>query len=389
MSRELDPTTRRAFVRSIHASSDSSPVVLGQGSTPLNGIVLLHRPLSRGLIFALLVAACLVSAAGYVAWAAVRNQLASRNVSKVSVAVTAGGPEAIAALLKRPHLVFRSTALGDTFGKIALIPLDAPDGPRTMTTLQCDRVYFSAGRGICLAGYRGIFAVYSAYVFGPDFQTEYTFPLSGIPSRARISPDGRYAAITVFVSGHSYSDGNFSTQTTLIDLATGAMVSELEQFAVTRNGVDFRATDFNFWGVTFARDSNRFYATLASGGKTYLVEGDVHARQARTLYEHVECPSLSPDNTRVAFKKSVLRDGHLMWQLSILDLATLHETPLTAETRSVDDQVEWLDNNHVLYALVDDGPSPSIGENVWVLPTDGSGPPHIFLPKAYSPTVIR
>ena len=43
--------------------------------------------------------------------------------------------------------------------------------------------------------------------------------------------DGRYGTITVFVSGHSYSDGNFSTQTTLIDLASGSVVSDLEQFA--------------------------------------------------------------------------------------------------------------------------------------------------------------
>ena len=41
-----------------------------------------------------------------------------------------------------------------------------------------------------------------------------------------------------------------------------------------------RRADFNFWGVTFARDGNRFYATLGTGGKTYLVEGDVAARQA-------------------------------------------------------------------------------------------------------------
>ena len=35
------------------------------------------------------------------------------------------------------------------------------------------------------------------------------------------------------------------------------------------------AVDVNFWGVTFARDSDRFYATMATGGKTYLIEGSV------------------------------------------------------------------------------------------------------------------
>jgi hypothetical protein len=161
--------------------------------------------------------------------------------------------------------------------------------------------------------------------------------LNGLPSRACISPDGRYAALTVFVTGHSYNEAGFSTQTTILDTASGAMLGDLEQFTVWRNGARFQAADFNFWGVTFARDSDRFYATLKSGDRTYLLEGNVSSRQAHILYENVECPSLSPDNTRVAFKKAIVRDGRSMWQLSLLDLATLREAPLTAETRSVDD----------------------------------------------------
>ncbi len=132
--------------------------------------------------------------------------------------------------------------------------------------------------------------------------------------------------------------------------------------------------------MTFARDSNRFYATLGTAGKTYLIEGDIKARQAHVLHENVECPSLSPDNTRLAFKKAVVRDGQPMWQISVLDLASLSEKPLAAETRSVDDQVEWLDNDHILYALPDDSPSPSIGENTWMLSADGRGQPKLFYP---------
>ena len=55
------------------------------------------------------------------------------------------------------------------------------------------------------------------------------------------------------------------------------------------------------------------------------------------MRENVECPSLSPDGTRVAFKKKV---GDGVWRLSVLDLETLKETEL-AETRSVDDQALW------------------------------------------------
>jgi hypothetical protein len=115
----------------------------------------LGRPLSRRVIFALLSIACVLLAVGYVTWVVLRHQVMIRNASVSSGPISPSGPDAIAALEKRPHLMFRSTALGDTFGGIALVPLAAPGGPRTMATLQCDRVYFAAGIGICLAGYQG------------------------------------------------------------------------------------------------------------------------------------------------------------------------------------------------------------------------------------------
>ncbi len=124
----------------------------------------------------------------------------------------------------------------------------------------------------------------------------------------------------MFVAGHSYADAGFSTETTLINLETGAKVGNLEQFTLLRDGKSFRGVDFNYWGVTFAPDGDRFYATLGTGGRTYLVEGSVAERRMRTLRENVECPSLSPDGTRLAFKKRV---GGLVsgtWRFHVLDL---------------------------------------------------------------------
>ena len=53
-----------------------------------------------------------------------------------------------------------------------------------------------------------------------------------------MSPDGRYGAVTLFVTGHAYATpGAFSTQTTLIDLAhAGSKIADLEQFTVLRGG---------------------------------------------------------------------------------------------------------------------------------------------------------
>jgi Tol biopolymer transport system component len=139
--------------------------------------------------------------------------------------------------------------------------------------------------------------------------------------------------------------------------------------------------------VTFTADSNRFYATLATGGRMHLIEGDVAARRARIVADGVECPALSPDGTRVAFKK---RTGgvvsSVVWRLAVLDLRT-REVRELAETRSVDDQVEWLDDGHVLYAL----PAAAAGTaamHVWAVAADGSGQPRLVMPDADSPVAL-
>jgi hypothetical protein len=320
----------------------------------------------RSLIFALLLVGCVVAGGGYVAWAALRGD-------------SERGSVAGAADLEGPHVVFQNVAGqpgGNRYAHVALARLESPS-ERKMTPLVCERVYFAAERGLCLVPDHGPFkTAYSAKITGPDLEPRHEVELTGIPSRARISPDGRYGATTAFVSGHSYADSTFSTQTLLIDMERGEELANLEKdFTVTRNGKRIEKEDFNFWGVTFARKSDRFYATLRTGDKTYLLEGDVRARRARVLRENVECPSISPDNTRLAYKKRV--GGG--WRLHVLTLDTMSDTAL-AETRSIDDQVEWLDDDRVLYGF-----SPDI----WTVPADGSGSPRKFLSKALSPAVVR
>lgn len=345
-----------------------------------------RRAVSRGVIFSILLLICLATAIGYVGWAMQRSTSGTAPASDPAIPIGQAG-EAMSALpAEEPRLMFRNTALGDHFGMVALTARAEPDGPRLSTTLRCERVHFAAGQGICLIADRGVITTYSAAIFDADFQVRHSFALEGIPSRARVSPDGRLAAFTVFVSGHSYAADNFSTQTSIVDTLSGEMVVDnLEQFAVKKDDERFHTIDFNFWGVTFTSDSKHFYATLASGGQHYLIEGDVAAKQARVLAEQVECPSLSPDNTKIIYKKLERNHG---WRLYVLDLATLATVPLRAETRSVDDQVEWLDDNHVLYVLADDSASATPGENVWITPVDGSEAPRIFIPRAASPTVI-
>ncbi|HEV7805308.1 MAG TPA: hypothetical protein VGO80_05805 [Solirubrobacteraceae bacterium] len=325
--------------------------------------------------FAILLAACTLSA------------IAAIVIAARSAGTSAGSPPAAAQALararaeKRPVVVFRSLDRGSpgSFGQLALANLRGSTATRTRQALRCERVYFGPTTGLCLTRGNGFAEGYRAQIVDTDLRIRNEIDIAGIPSRARVSPDGRYGSVTSFVTGHSYAEaGAFSTQTTLIDLARGTTDADLEQFTTYRGSRQVTALDVNFWGVTFARDSDRFYATLATGGKTYLVEGSVADRTMRTIHENVECPSLAPGGRWIAYKKRVDgRDGP--WRLFVLDLQTMRETPL-AETRSVDDQAEWLDDHHLLYVLHDE---------IWIVPSDGSGRPIRFMPRAESPTVAR
>jgi hypothetical protein len=272
-------------------------------------------------------------------------------------------------------------------GAVKVADLASPNEQSVVTPLRCRRMHFAAGVGICLEEVIGplLTPMVSVTLFNEQFQPLHEQRVDGFPSRARVSPDGKYAAYTVFVTGHSYSDDNFSTATHILEVATGADLGNLESFEVWQAGKRIHEIDFNFWGVTFAQDSNRFYATLSTAGVPWLVEGDIAARRMTVLYKGVECPSLSPDNRRIAFKKA---RGDWEWQLTVLDLATLQETPL-AEPESVDDQVEWLDNSTILYQQQ----TYDAMQNAWIsimrIPADGSGAPALFAEKAGSPAVVR
>jgi len=104
----------------------------------------------------------------------------------------------------------------------------------------------------------------------------------------------------------------------------------------------------------------------------------------RTLAENVECPSISPDGTRIAFKRAIDGDPLRGWQLSVLNLATMAVTS-TAEHRSIDDQAAWLDDHTLAYTVRDSSGAPS----VWAVPAAGTGNPRLLVPDAESPAVLR
>lgn len=334
------------------------------------------RPRTRLLVLACAVTVLAVIATASVLHAAARS--ARRDVARPDgPTVTAGR----VTLTDGHRIVFRNMAWGPHRDELTTVPASAPGGARTASGVKCLRFYAASGTGVCLQAVHGAMSdTYRATILDRRLRERAHFTVPGIPSRARVSPSGRLATWTVFVGGDSYAGTDFSTRAAILDTRTGRLTTTLEDFAIRKDGRPYRAADVNFWGVTFDADDRHFYATLATKGRTYLVRGDLRTRTLSTLRTNVECPSLSPDGTRLAYKS---RDKGLPadapWRLHVLDLSTLADHPL-GETRSVDDQAVWKDDTTVTYALPGD-----YGADLYEVPADGTGRPHRVLTAAVSP----
>jgi hypothetical protein len=231
-------------------------------------------------------------------------------------------------------------------------------------------------------------AGFSGYLLDDDMRVTQTIGLPGMPSRTRVSRDSTLAAYTVFVAGDSYLASGLSTRTRIVKTPFGEDVADLESFAVLHNGKEIYSPDFNFWGVTFTSDPQRFYATLGTGGRILLVEGEVASRTMRVVAEDIECPSLSPDEKHIAFKKRFGSGFDAWWQPAVVDLATM-TVRLLPEPKHIDDQIEWLDDGHVLYAVGHSTSAAMRRADVWTIAIDGASPSSIFLADAESPAVVR
>lgn len=342
------------------------------------------NPRARNAVLAAIVAIAVVAVA--VVAIVQARQARERDGAPTDVALAVAG-----AFDGGPRIVFRSTAPGELFGRVAIVGLEDPAGPRDVTDVACDRVYAVDGRASCLRTERGIATTFSATILDAQWQPLISWPLPGIPSRTRLSDDGSRMSSTAFVTGHSYATTGFSTETVvhgLDDPADPEDFGNLEFYRLTLDGSEIAPVDRNMWGVTFV-DEVTFYATAQSQtlGRTWLVRGDLEARTLEVVAEGVECPSLSPDRTRIAFKSDVDPGNGIHWTPAVLDLASGEVRVLAAEATSIDDQIEWLDDTTVLYGLP--RPDQPGVTDVWALPTDASAPPQVLIPEAWSPAVIR
>ncbi|MFG2695751.1 hypothetical protein [Kitasatospora sp. NPDC048407] len=280
--------------------------------------------------------------------------------------------------LDEPGLYYRDAASG----RIARTPRGG-DGPTTVGGPSCERFYAAGDRALCLRIKPGRPACTEAVIYDRHFHRLHTLVLPGVPNRARVSPSGHVLSWTTVTRG-THATAGYASRTSILDLRSGYLAKSVEDIRLTVDGVPSHATDLNYWSVNVAADDNHFYATVSADGHTHLVEGDLKTWTAHTLRENVECPTLSPDGTRIAFRKRVSAGPADPWRLYVLDLANLHDHPV-AETRAVNDHATWLDARTLGYAL----PAKSgHGTDLWSVPADGTGRPHLLVAGASSPVII-
>lgn len=295
----------------------------------------------------------------------------------------ASAAEVIERLPTENRITFRNTASGAGYGMVGSVALEDPRGPRELAGAACDRVDVSDNVISCMRILRGIPTTFETRILDAEGITKEVWPLPGIPSRTRIS-DAGLVATTAFVTGHSYAADSFSTETTIRSM-DGADYGNLEHFTMMINGEELTAIDRNVWGVTFA-SGDKFYATVASGGKTWLVGGNINSRKMTSVVENAECPSISPDGTKVAYKKRSTRKGLVHWDIAVLDLASKKETIIPLDN-GFDDQLEWLDDDTMLFGVsrVDE-----VGDSdIYSIRVAVDATPQLFIEHAWSPSVAR
>ena len=275
-------------------------------------------------------------------------------------------------------VAFINRVPGDEYGFVGYID---QFGERRITQLECDRLDRNINGGICLSATAGINGTGVGFLLDAGLAQTKRFGVSK-PSRAAVSPSGRIVAWTGFTLGHTYlNPGEFGTRAQLIDVER-RLPANLEDDFVTYVGDRVLDEDTrNYWGVSFV-DDDVFYATVGTADSVSLVRGQVSTSRIDVVFENASCPAISPDGKTIVAKE---QRGD-SFQLVAIDVETGQRRDL-GETRSIDDQVEWADDNNIIYAV----PNPEEGTeaqpvfDVYALNVAPGSSPRLLIPFADSP----
>ncbi len=305
-----------------------------------------------------------------------------------------------------PFVMFRTLAPPEGHGRVATLSLATRDATRQVGGLSCLRLHYAGGRGLCLVQETAENPpTYAAFVFDESLTRGVRFALSGVPTRVRVAPNGRRAAITTYEEEERPEGERLATHSIIVDLQSGQVLADLREFRLELGAfaavpglspvssavagradveapIGAKAEPLDFSSVAFEPDSDRFFATLTTSSERFLVAGSVDQRALRIIRPGIASEGLSPDGRHLAIKRLIDERG--AWQLGVIDVQSWNERDLRQGSSSVDDQVEWWDDRHVLYHDMD-GDTTS----VWILPVDGVNGPRVAIKDAYSAAVQR
>jgi hypothetical protein len=298
------------------------------------------------------------------------------------VDTAAAVPPAVTA--KSGEVMFVNRVPGDDYGRLGI---RHADGSRTLLNRDCVRVHIAADHGVCLSD-DGLGAFQTTFFEAANPAVSIKSYSSALPSRARISPGGTFSSVTAFITGVSYADVGAETTTlvTIDKIDSNDRLRGANGLAVDASEERYQRFDATYWGLSFV-DENEFYITGFYGDAPEIMRGTIDSMTIEPTGWIGSCPSISPDGQTLVFKEQRPDGGY---DLAAVNVAT-QEKWLLGESRSVDDQVEWLDNDTILYALHPEGSDDNVQPefDIWMLDIAPGSTPELFLPNADSPAAAR
>lgn len=336
-------------------------------------------PRARVLAFVAVVVAIAVAATSYVL-------VERREVSAERAAEPEAEQAPIAEVTDGPRIVFRHTGTDNEYGVVAVVPLDDPAGPRAFTGVSCDRVAARPDGASCLLTDPGIAATYEGVELDADWQEVATHDLPGLPSRTRLSPDGTLVATTVFVAGHSYMSTGFSTATEVHEFGEGERWGNLEKFQLVVDGREVNPLDRNVWGSpssTTRRSTPRSRPVVVRGWSRATSRG-ARSPRCRPTPSARRC---LPTGAASPSRSTSTPDAASCGRSPSRTLTTGDRTLLQSGPRGLDDQVEWLDDDTLIYGLPR-ADEPGVTDT-WAVDTTAEATPRLLIEQAWSATVVR
>lgn len=315
---------------------------------------------------------------------------------------------------RRGDLVFVDRTPGPDDGWVSVWR----DGERLPVGVACHRVHATAGRAVCEAPTGNQVDPERTEAVLLELAPGGVHPLGyldvGHASSARVAPDGTLGAATVYGEVEDDDEEEAAEEEEAAG-EEGEEEGEQEEAPLTATTTITRETsdgvrflrlgeDFgrdgvapNWRDVTFAPSGDSFFVAAGLGDDAEIWRGEVSDRRLDPYLAGFERPSLSPDGHVLVVTRpgGASDDGG---QLVAIDLATGARTVLAGERRPVADQVEWFDDDTILYAVpragTGDGDETGAGRgrrrsDVWSLDLRPGARPERLLVDAESPSVVR